>query len=166
MGVGMRVLLPAVLTVAVLAGAGQAQVTGPDTIAPQGPVSQAPNPRGFVNSVPTVSPVQEVTPQPSGSGQSQPNAGKPGRKTMRQRFDEANVTHDGHLTAEQAQAGGLRFVARHFAEIDKDNRGYVTFDQIRAYRREHRRQNGVVAPGAPGSEGGAGAPAGEQPGQR
>jgi Ca2+-binding EF-hand superfamily protein len=52
--------------------------------------------------------------------------------TLEQRFDQANVTHDGHLTEEQAQSG-YKSVAKHFAAIDKDKKGYVTEDDIRAY---------------------------------
>ena len=58
------------------------------------------------------------------------------------RFDEANTTHDGHLTPEQAQASWPS-IAKHFSEIDQDRRGYVTIDDIRLYRREHRRHNGM-----------------------
>src|SRR4051794_1171536 len=57
--------------------------------------------------------------------------------TMQQRFDQANVTHDGHLTQEQAKAG-YRTIARHFAAIDHDNKGYVTADEIRAYNKTQR----------------------------
>jgi hypothetical protein len=54
--------------------------------------------------------------------------------TMDQRFQLANVTHDGHLTEEQAQAG-YKSIARHFAAIDKDKKGYITEDDIRAYNK-------------------------------
>jgi hypothetical protein len=58
------------------------------------------------------------------------------RLTMTQRFEQANTTHDGHLTLEQAKAG-YKSVARHFAEIDADKKGYVTEDDIRAYNKAH-----------------------------
>jgi hypothetical protein len=51
-----------------------------------------------------------------------------------QRFTQANTTHDGHLTMDQAKAGDSS-VARHFTVMDKDNKGYVTEDDIRAYYR-------------------------------
>jgi len=57
--------------------------------------------------------------------------------TMEQRFSKANDTHDGHLTEEQAKAG-YRTIARHFAAIDKDKKGYVTLDDIRAYNKLQR----------------------------
>ena len=59
------------------------------------------------------------------------------RHTMAERFDDANTTHDGHLTAEQARAK-MPAVARDFAAIDTDNRGYVTLEEIQAYNRAKR----------------------------
>ena len=60
------------------------------------------------------------------------------RKTAEQRFEDANTTHDGHLTEAQAQAAHMRGVASHFAEIDGHHRGYVTLDEIRSWRAERR----------------------------
>jgi opacity protein-like surface antigen len=57
--------------------------------------------------------------------------------TLTQRFEQANVTHDGHLTLDQAKAG-YKSVAKHFSDIDKDNKGYVTEDDIRAYYKAQR----------------------------
>lgn len=57
--------------------------------------------------------------------------------TMEQRFEKANVTHDGHLTLEQAKTG-YKSVARHFSAIDKDKKGYVTQDDIHAYYKTQR----------------------------
>jgi hypothetical protein len=59
------------------------------------------------------------------------------RTTMEQRFAKANDTHDGHLTEEQAKAG-YHSIARHFAAIDKDKKGYITLDDIRAYNKLQR----------------------------
>ena len=59
------------------------------------------------------------------------------RMTMEQRFAQANETHDGHLTEDQAKSG-YRSIARHFAAIDKDKKGYVTLDDIRAYNKLQR----------------------------
>ncbi len=69
-----------------------------------------------------------------------PSAGlatRHGRRTLQQRFDEANTTHDGHLTEEQARAR-MPSVARDFAMIDTDHKGYVTVDQIKAHARAKR----------------------------
>ena len=51
---------------------------------------------------------------------------------MQQRFEQANVTHDGHLTLDQAKTG-YKSIARHFDAIDRDKKGYITEDDIRAY---------------------------------
>lgn len=54
------------------------------------------------------------------------------------RFNAANTTHDGHLTLAQAEAGNLPMVAQHFAAIDTQHKGYVTLDDLRAYRQQQR----------------------------
>jgi len=54
------------------------------------------------------------------------------RMTLHQRFEQANTTHDGHLTMDQAKLG-MKSVARHFDTIDKDHKGYVTEADIHAY---------------------------------
>jgi hypothetical protein len=57
--------------------------------------------------------------------------------TMDQRFQQANTTHDGHLTEEQANEG-YKTIAHHFAAIDHDKRGYITEADIRAYYKTQR----------------------------
>ena len=59
------------------------------------------------------------------------------RLTLEQRFEQANTTHDGHLTLDQAKAG-YKSVARHFAAMDQDKKGYVTEDDIRSYYKTQR----------------------------
>jgi hypothetical protein len=59
------------------------------------------------------------------------------RLTMEQRFEQANVTHDGHLTLDQAKSG-YRTMARHFATIDQDKKGFITEDDIRSYYKTQR----------------------------
>jgi hypothetical protein len=59
------------------------------------------------------------------------------RMTLNDRFAAANTTNDGHLTMEQARTG-IPAVAKHFAAIDKDGKGYVTLDEIHAYYKEQR----------------------------
>jgi hypothetical protein len=59
------------------------------------------------------------------------------RTTLHQRFEQANTTHDGHLTLEQAKLG-MKSVARHFDAIDKDHKGYVTEADIHAYYKSLR----------------------------
>ncbi|AGW95247.1 hypothetical protein N234_34880 [Ralstonia pickettii DTP0602] len=48
------------------------------------------------------------------------------------RFSDANTTHDGKLTREQA-AAGMPMVAKHFDQIDAQRNGYVTMPQIEAF---------------------------------
>jgi hypothetical protein len=75
---------------------------------------------------------------------------------LRARFEAANVTHDGRLTPEQAMMGGMHGIAKHFAEIDRGSRGYVTLQEIRAWRRARHRQNmapPAAEPGGPGMPG-------------
>lgn len=69
----------------------------------------------------------------------QTNTPKPthARLTMQQHFDQANVTHDGRLTLDQAQTG-YKTVAKRFDAIDQDKKGYVTIDDIRAYYKMQR----------------------------
>ena len=54
-------------------------------------------------------------------------------KTWQQHFTEANLAHNGHLTLEEAQAGYAE-VSKHFEDIDADHKGYVTENDIRAWR--------------------------------
>ncbi len=59
------------------------------------------------------------------------------RQAMRRfhkKFAAANTTHDGHLTLAQAQKGGLKMIAADFAAIDTQHRGYVTFNDVIAWR--------------------------------
>jgi hypothetical protein len=58
---------------------------------------------------------------------------------LQTRFSNANTTHDGKLTREQASSG-LPLVAKHFDEIDTQKNGYVTLPQIEAFMHEHAAQ--------------------------
>ena len=55
------------------------------------------------------------------------------RETWEQHFAQANQAHDGHLTLEEAQ-GGFALVAKHFEDIDVHHKGYVTQNDVRAWR--------------------------------
>ncbi len=77
-----------------------------------------------------------VASAPDDAGETRTTRGA--HKTAQQRFEDANTTHDGHLTEAQAKSAHLRGVATHFAEIDKSHRGYITFEEIRAWRAERR----------------------------
>jgi hypothetical protein len=85
----------------------------------------------------TTGPLASPNPGPAASAAPGPAAAAPPhrtRRTLQDRFDEANVTHDGHLTMEQARAK-MPAVARDFTAIDKDHKGYVTVADIQDYRR-------------------------------
>ena len=71
-----------------------------------------------------------------------------GGGALAQRFDAANVTHDGRLTRDQA-ASGMPMVARHFDEIDVDGKGYVTLSEVRTFAMMHRAELQQQRPGEP-----------------
>ncbi len=88
-------------------------------------------------------------PPTSPSPASSPHAG--GAQKFGERFNAANTAGDGHLTRDQAEAGHLPFVVKHFAEIDTQNKGFVTLADIRSYRQRLRaeRAPGDGPPGHP-----------------
>jgi hypothetical protein len=92
------------------------------------------------------------------TAQAQTTSKEPAHKhlTMEQRFQAANVTHDGHLTEEQAETG-YKSVAKHFAAIDKDKKGYVTEDDIHAYNKTQQALHHETAAEHPKSSGQPGA---------
>ena len=51
-------------------------------------------------------------------------------RKLKQAFDAAVVNSDGTLTSAQANAAGLGFVVKHFAEIDQGKRGVVRFEDV------------------------------------
>jgi hypothetical protein len=55
-------------------------------------------------------------------------------KRFQKKFDAANTTHDGHLTLAQAQTAGMKMIVANFSAIDTQHRGYVTFNDIVAWR--------------------------------
>jgi len=72
--------------------------------------------------------------------------------SMDKRFQTANTTHDGHLTADQARSSDLmHMVSANFEAIDKDHKGFVTEDDIKGWyraRREARKHAKELAAGA------------------
>jgi hypothetical protein len=84
------------------------------------------------------------------------------RMTWEAHFAQANLAHDGHLTLAEAK-GGDTLVAKHFDEIDTTRRGYVTEDDVRVWREQHKtpqrraKTSRAVRPGAM-------QPSAEQPG--
>lgn len=103
--------------------------------------AQAQTPLTGTTGAPTASPPGGTVP-PSATAEQVPPAStgtraRHARRTLQVRFDEANTTHDGHLTLEQARSK-MPSVARDFAAIDTDHRGYVTVDEIKAHARAKR----------------------------
>lgn len=62
-----------------------------------------------------------------------PTTAPHGRRSAAEHFADANTTHDGRLTLEQATTG-YKSIAKSFNQIDIAHRGYVTMDDIKAWR--------------------------------
>ena len=76
-------------------------------------------------------------------------------QTMKQRFEAANTTHDGHLTKDQATAAKWSYVTKNFDSIDTAKTGYVTSDEIGAFAKAHhvaakKKTTPVAAPASNG----------------
>ena len=88
----------------------------------------------------------QTTPQPSStgaSGSSQAPATPTGHARHQggcgDRFQAADTNGDGKLSRSEAQA--MPMVAKHFDEIDTNKDGYITCDELRAWRQEHRAEH-------------------------
>jgi len=53
-------------------------------------------------------------------------------KDIEERFKAADKDHDGKLTLAEAKAGMPR-IAKGFDKIDKDKKGFLTVEQIKAF---------------------------------
>jgi hypothetical protein len=62
-----------------------------------------------------------------------PAAEHHGRRSAAEHFTDANTSHDGRLTLDQAKAG-YKSVAKSFAQIDAGHHGYITMDDIKAWK--------------------------------
>ncbi len=89
----------------------------------------------YAQSVTTTTPAT-TTPAATGAAAPAPST-IPRHQTMREHFAEANVTHDGRLTLEQAKAG-FPAMARLFDAIDRDHKGYMTMEDIHNYYEARR----------------------------
>jgi hypothetical protein len=67
------------------------------------------------------------------------------RQPLPERFAEANTTHDGHLTRDQASAARWYYITKNFDAIDKARQGFVTVDDIRAYAAARRAERRAAA---------------------
>jgi hypothetical protein len=81
-----------------------------------------------------------------------------GRKSANEHFTDANTTHDGRLTLDQATSG-YKSIAKSFSQIDTAHHGYVTMDDIKQWKAAKKAarlaakhadaDEGVVRPGQP-----------------
>jgi hypothetical protein len=62
-----------------------------------------------------------------------PTAEHHGRRSADQHFSDANTSHDGHLTLDQASSG-YKSIAKSFSQIDVGHHGYVTLDDIKTWK--------------------------------
>jgi hypothetical protein len=60
------------------------------------------------------------------------------------RFNAANTSHDGRLTLPQAQVANMPWVARNFAAIDTQQKGYITMQDVLTYRQQIRGRIGAM----------------------
>ena len=82
---------------------------------------------------------EPLAPPPPATGRCRVHPQNPaGRRQARANASPTPMcTHDGRLTREQAQAG-MPMVARNFATIDVEHKGYVTLPEIRTFAAERR----------------------------
>ena len=69
------------------------------------------------------------------------------RQTMEQHFEQANVTHDGHLTRNRRRRATVDCPP--FRRDRQGQEGYVTEADIRAYHKTQRTLHRQVVPTAP-----------------
>ena len=81
-------------------------------------------------------PDQSAPPPPAGPGMQggMMMQGPSGHHNMAQRFAAANTSSDGKLTLDQAKAAHWGGLVKNFDAIDADHKGYVTIQDIRAWR--------------------------------
>ena len=110
----------------------------------QGP---APGPgAGYDAGQPQGGPGYGAAPQDQGGqqgGMQHQGGGQRARIPFKQRFETANVTHDGRLTLDQARQGRLGMVVHNFGQIDADHKGYVTVQDVHAWH--HARHQAQMA---------------------
>lgn len=77
--------------------------------------------------------VKQDAPTKQDTATKQDTPAKHPRLTWEAHFAQANAAHDGHLTLEEAKTG-FKTIARHYRDIDTDGKGYVTENDVRAWR--------------------------------
>ncbi|GGC95906.1 EF-hand domain-containing protein [Undibacterium terreum] len=61
-------------------------------------------------------------------------------KKLKQQFDAADTSGNGAVTAVQARAAGLGYVAKNFEQIDTRKRGKVSFEEVKDYLQQRQKQ--------------------------
>jgi hypothetical protein len=148
----MRILhqTVAVALLAFSASPGMAQNAAP---APATPAPTMPAPTTPAPTMPAPATPAPATPAPTTAAPTAPapkasTTPRHRRMTLKQRFDAANTTNDGHLTREQADAAKWSYVSRHFDAMDKGHKGSVTMEDITAYSRAVRATHHPAHPAA------------------
>jgi len=59
---------------------------------------------------------------------------------LKQRFEQADLDASGNLTKEEARKAGLGFVVNHFEQIDTAHKGAISFDDLKAYLVQRRKE--------------------------
>ena len=81
---------------------------------------------------------------------------KPARQSFREHFDSANITHDGHLTLDQAKTAHWTAVVRRFDKMDADHKGFVTpqdiYSEFARERAEKAKATGTTPNATAGSK--------------
>ena len=93
-------------------------------------------------------PAPDQAPPPAGQAAAAPAPAPGGGHRRANRFDEANTTHDGKLTLDQAQANRWRPIVKNFAAIDRDHKGYVTKQDLKEFRQERAAERKATQPPA------------------
>jgi hypothetical protein len=156
----MRFLTPAVAAVlfAAQVSPGIAQTTPPATAPATTPPAASPPaaPPPVAATPGTTVPETTAPPPPAPETAPPPKPHKPRRAakrmTMRERFEAANTTQDGHLTLDQARAAHWPYVVRNFAAIDRGHKGYITEADIHAFAHaRYLARHAAAAPPPPGA---------------
>jgi hypothetical protein len=59
---------------------------------------------------------------------------------LKKRFEEADLDARGSLTRDEARKAGLGFVLKNFDRIDTSHRGMVSFDDLKAFLQQRRKE--------------------------
>jgi hypothetical protein len=59
---------------------------------------------------------------------------------LKKRFEEADLDASGSLTRDEASKAGLGFVVKNFDRIDSAHRGAVSFDDLKAFMQQRRKE--------------------------